>query len=114
MFPFRLDNCNLLELREWVNEIETQTSKKVTYKTQSLMVSNAFNAFVISSLTSSSFVVIGMVFASSGIIEASLDELTIDASGEGGINSEGDVTELFLVGVGVPVAAGFTTSFSLQ
>lgn len=116
--PFRLDNFNLLKLREsWLGEkIFTGNYAKATYKTHSLMVSKAFNAFVINSLTSSSFVVMGMVFASSvpGVVDASLEVLTMTASGEGGINSDGDVTEVFLVGVGVPVTAGFTPSFSLQ
>lgn len=87
----------------------------VTYNTHSLMVSNAFNAFVINSLTSSSFVVTGVVFTSSVpavAFDASLDVVT--DSGDGGTNSDGDKVELFLVGVTVPLAAGFTPSFSLQ
>lgn len=79
------------------------------------MVSRAFNAFVISSLTSSSFVAIGTDFVSSAPgTDTSLEVLT--DSGDGGMNSDGDDAELFLVGVTVPLvaAAVFTPSFSLQ
>lgn len=112
MVPFRLDKFNLLQRKIVTVETRCITDKhNVTYNTHSLMVSSAFNAFVINSLTNSSFVVIGSVFVSSN--PAAFDA-SFDDSGVDGINSDGDETELFLVGVTVPLVAGFTPSFSLQ